>query len=204
MHRIRSLEWGRPLALVLPLVLGCAVGIHEAPLPGDPMPIRDMAPVYSAESSTGIDGKVGWGKGTLFAIPMVPIYITGDDNIEVARRIGQAVDHAGLPRATRPEGAARLDYHVERFWFQNYTWFFPILVPTWGNAEIRVTVSDLSGNEVWSRAFTASGRTFNFFNGFSIAANEALDQILVQMRDEFRSREFARTLTEASTPGSTP
>ncbi len=145
----------------------------------------------------GIDGRVGWGRFTVFYIPLIPIHITGDDNAEVASQIQTALEKAGYsvtsaaPESERSGPVLRGD--VETFWFNNYTWFFPI-VPTWGNIDIKLRLESADGKSLWSRTFHGGGSTFNFFNGYTIAANEAMNQILNDMVTEFASEDLQRVL----------
>jgi hypothetical protein len=86
---------------------------------------------------------------------------------------------------------------VNKFWFSNYTWLFP-LVPTWGNIQLTLSLeSPGNGTTLWTRDFAGSGTSFNFFNGYSGAANTALTKILNEMVQEFSSEQFYRALTPA-------
>ena len=133
---------------------GCSVALKPQPLSPPVQTYSDQIAV--SRRAEGLEGKVGWGHFTIFYIPLVPIYIEGGDgNEQVMDQIRAALEQVGY-KVSMVDGSETslptpiLRCKVEKFWFNNYTWFFPI-VPTWG--EVRLTLSLLSrdGKLLWSR-----------------------------------------------------
>lgn len=186
------------LLAVLLSTSGCSVALKPQTLTPPAQTYSDQ--IVVSQRAEGIDGKVGWGRATVFYIPLVPVYINGDGNEKVMAQIRGALEQVGY-KVTAPDDSAApsatpvLKAKVEKFWFNNYTWFFPI-VPTWG--EVRVTLSLVSqnGQPLWSRAFSGDGSTFNFTDGYSIAANESMRKITESMMREFAGEEFHRALSQ--------
>jgi hypothetical protein len=174
-------------------VAGCSVSLKHDPLNTPPQTYNDT--VATARQAQGIDGKVGWGHGTLFYIPIVPIYIVGekDDNEQVADQIRDALRQVGYNVTTvdpsSAPGGPVLKCKVNKFWFNNYTWLFPF-VPTWGDIELAVSVESPGKGPVWSHTFTGHGWSANFFNGYTSASSEAMTKILNDMVHEFSSEQF--------------
>lgn len=163
--------------------------------------------VTTAEKAEGIDGKVGWGRITMFYIPVVPIFVEGDANGLVMDQIRLALRASGHQIAVQPNETARSGLmvmaKVDDFWFNNYTWFFP-LVPTWGNVRVAVSVVDPRGTPVWTKSFEGSGITLNFFNGYTSASDQAWESLSTEMRAAFSSQEFKQLFTSnAIAAGST-
>ncbi len=200
---MRSL-WGASW-LTVGLVIGVAlagsggsVNLGHGTLGAPPRRFTDT--VQMARASEGIDGKVGWGRFTVFAIPIVPVYIEGNGNEKVMDQIRDALQQVGYSPAFGSSGVAAtgpvLKCKVNKFWFSNYTWLFPF-VPTWGGIELTTNLVLPSGSTVWSRNFSGSGFTANFFNGYTSAANQSMTKILNDMVREFASDEFHRALTQS-------
>lgn len=189
---------GSILMMAVLVSSGCSVALkHHEPLGLPAQPYSDQVAV--SRRAEGIEGKVGWGRFTVFYIPLVPIHIEGDGNEQVMEQIRDALQQVGyrvtVVDSETPPPVPVLKCKVEKFWFNNYTWFLPI-VPTWG--EVRLTLSLLSrdGKLLWSRAFSGGGSTLNFTDGYSIAANESMQKILNDMVREFASQEFHRVLSQ--------
>ena len=186
------------VALALTAGVGCSIKLQHKDLIDPPRKFSDT--VAYQDRSDGLDGRGGWGRFTVFAIPVVPIQITGDDssgNQKMMEQIADALRQVGYtpvsaPAGQRPEGIV-LNCHVDKFKFSNYTWVFP-LVPTWGSIELTVTLAGPGGDTRWSRQFRAGGFTMNFFNGFNSAARSAMTKILNEMVEAYASNEFHRAL----------
>lgn len=188
------------LAVMVLTTSSCSVVLKPPPL-SQPAQMR-AEHVAMSRRAEGLDGKVGWGRFSLFYIPLVPVYIEGGDgNAQIMRQIGTALQQAGY-QVTVVDGAEPslstplLKCKVEKFWFNNFTWFFPI-VPTWG--EVRLTlnlVSSDGGRVLWTRSFSGDGSTLNFTNGYSIAANNSMKKILDDMVREFASDAFQRVVSQ--------
>lgn len=184
------------LTMVSVLLTGCSVkmardeGAVVAPSSGV---------VTTAAKAEGIDGKVGWGRITMFYIPVVPIFVEGDANELTMHQIRRALRASGHQIAVQQEDAAQqgpvLKAKVDNIWFNNYTWFFP-LVPTWGNVQIAVSVVDPRGTPVWTKSFEGSGITLNFFNGYTSASDQAWETLSAEMAAAFSSPEFNQHFTQ--------
>ncbi len=188
--------------LALLCSLGCTIALKDVPLAGEPA--QGAGALRAAESTTGIPGRVGWGRVTLFSIPAVPIFVVDASkpsaentraqiaNREVMKQVRRALVHAGYAVGAGGEGAAAgrtLECDVERFRFNNYTWFVPI-VPAWGSARATVTLRSAEGASLWSQSFEGDGFSLNPFDGFSSAANQSMREILDAMVSAFESPEF--------------
>lgn len=178
---------------LISLLSACAVTVKQTPIAGP-----DGAPkgeLRAAKKAGGLLGsKVGWGRITLFAIPVAPVYIRGDDATVVMARVHDALRKAGYDVTVAEDGAVgaegpTLKCNVSYFRFSNYTWLAPI-VPTWGEVEMDISLHDANDQVLWTKHFEGDGFTFNFTDGYTIAANESLDEILEQMIIEFSSPEF--------------
>jgi hypothetical protein len=186
--------------MVLMAVSGCSVALKPQPFTAPVQTYSDQIAV--SRRAEGIDGKVGWGRFTVFYIPLIPIYIEGGDgNEQVMQQVGIALQQAGykvsvVDGADPSLPAPLLKCKIEKFWFNNYTWFFPI-VPTWG--EVRLTLNLFSrdgGKLLWSHSFSGDASTFNFTDGYSIAANKSMKIIVDDMVREFANADFLRALRQ--------
>jgi hypothetical protein len=179
------------------LASGCSVALRHGPLDAPARQYSDS--IAMSQRSEGIDGKVGWGRGTVFYIPIVPVYIDGDGNEKVMEQVRDALQQVGYKVSFVGVGTAApgpvLKCQVRQFWFNNYTWLFP-LVPTWGSIKLTATLVSPSGAVLWAGSFSGSGFTLNFADGYSTAANEAMTTILNDMVAAFSSDEFHRALTQ--------
>lgn len=154
---------------------GCTVALKHDALNSPGHTYNDS--LATARLAKGIDGRVGWGRGTAFYIPIVPIYISGakDQNEQVADQVRDALRQAGynvtvVDAITSTMGPV-LKCKVSTFWFNNYTWLFP-LVPTWESINLTVSVEAPGSSTVlWTRDFSGSGSSFNFTDGYSSAAD---------------------------------
>lgn len=188
---------GMPWALTIALLVGngCSVALRDSQLAAPPRQYSD--PIAMRSRAEGIGQQVGWGRFTVFSIGTKAVRMVGDGNEEVMKQVRRALEHVGYKvEVVHPQ--ARVDTPVlscraKKFWFNNYTWAFPF-VPTWGGMQLELTLLSADGKVLWSREFTGSGRTLNFFNGYTIAANKAMKQVLDQMVEAFAGDEFHRVL----------
>jgi hypothetical protein len=197
-------RWPHSAAALLALfhLFGCTIALKDVPLAG--APAHRLGALQAPESATGISGRVGWGRVTLFSIPAVPIFVVDGSkpsaentradiaNRAVMQQVRRALVHAGYEVAPGADGAAggrTLDCNVERFKFNNYTWIVPI-VPAWGSARVTVTLRDAGGASLWSQSFEGDGFSLNLFDGFSSAANQSMREILDAMVISFGTPEF--------------
>ncbi len=201
-------------AIALLLASGCSVTSlqHEGLTP--PPTLRD-GKLSLSQKAGGLDGsKVGWGRFTPFAIPIVPIYVGGDESEQFMQLVKEALEMTGytvtldaiqISEATESletagyevtkeaiTGTPRqplLTADVAKMRYSNYTWLAPI-VPTWGGVDATLTLVDPDGIALWTESFDGGGFTFNFFNGYNIASQEALSELLDQMIVAFSGEAF--------------
>lgn len=189
------------VAVTVALGSGCSIALKKPNLIPPPQHYADQ--VVTNSRAEGIEGKVGWGRLTVFYIPVVPIHIQGDGNQQVMELVRDALRQVGYTVYSTEPGSPTagyvLDCRVEEFWFNNYTWLFPF-VPTWGSVRLNVALRSANGQTVWSQPFSSSGFTANFFDGYSIAANEAMEEILNEMVVAFASEDFRNSLGQAGEP----
>lgn len=163
--------------------------------------------VTTAQKAEGVDGKVGWGRITMFYIPVVPIFVEGDANELVMDQVRRALRASGHQIAVHPEGTSQsglvVKAKVDDFWFNNYTWFFP-LVPTWGSVKVAISVVDPRGNPVWTKSFDGSGITLNFFNGYTSASDQAWETLSTAMIAEFSSPAFKQLFADGALAAESP
>jgi N-acetyl-anhydromuramyl-L-alanine amidase AmpD len=134
----------------------------------------------------------------LFAIPIVPIYVTGDGNTEVMNEIQAALTQAGYKVETAEDAAAEtgkvLVCKVDRFKYNNYTWAFPF-VPTWGQTKLDVSLMGPDKGVLWNRQFEGRGTSWLWFAyGYSHAAKSSTTKILNNMVSAFSADEFRAAL----------
>lgn len=158
-----------------------------------------LGEVYVNERATGFTGgRVGWGRITVFSIPIVPIHIKSDEAMDLMRVVRDALSTAGYEAYLA--GAAKrgpvLAAGVDEVRFNNYTWFAPIIVPTWGRISVTLTLESAGGNTLWERSFKEKGTTFNFTDGYNIAATKIVTRLADSMVEAFSSDDFRLALTE--------
>jgi|SRR5262245_53230723 len=164
-----------------------------------PAPAQFDNEVRTSRRAEGIDGKVGWSRFTLLAIPIVPVNLEGDGNQQMMDEVRVALKQVGYRPVIVDEGAAApkplLKCKVDKFWFSNYTWpvIFPF-VPTWGNVEVTTSLVSPSGASLWSKSFKGRGFTVNPLSGYDGAARQSMSDVLNQMVKEFSGDEFRRAL----------
>jgi hypothetical protein len=185
------------LAMCLDLC-GCSIALRHDPLVPPRQRFNDT--VRTARQAEGIDREVGWGRFTIFYIPVVPVYIDGDGNQEIMdqvrdalRQVGYSVVVADPP--TLESDDLVLTCRIKDFWFNNFTALFPpLLIPTWGEIRLEAALSSRNGSTVWSHEFEGSGFSINYLNGYTSAAGEAMTEILNHMVQVFSSDEFRSAL----------
>ena len=153
--------------------------------------------VYVKQRASGFTGgRVGWGRITIFAIPIVPIYIHGDEAIDIMRVVSDSLTAAGYTTQwAGDEGAGPvLSARVTHARFNNYTWLAPI-VPTWGRINMTLTLESSDGDLLWERSFEGKGSTLNFFDGYNIAATKSVTRLADSMIEAFGSADFYLALS---------
>jgi len=195
----RTVALGIMLGIALAAGSGCSVALDHSELAS---PSRTYAdPIAVSARAEGINGKVGWGRITLFYIPCVPIHIQGDGNEKVMEQVRAALQQVGYRvNVVETPASARepmLKCKVDTFWFNNYTWLVPF-VPTWGDVDLTLSLERSGGQVAWQQSFHGHGFSANFFDGYSSAANKAMTEILNQMVDTFASDDFHNALVHAA------
>ncbi len=154
--------------------------------------------VNVAPRATGFSGgRVGWGRVTIFAIPVVPIHIKSDEASDVMDVVRDALITAGYTTYLAGNSQQRpvLSAHVNKARFNNYTWILPI-VPTWGRINVTLRLESASGQVLWENSFEGAGTTFNFTDGYNIAATKSVTRLANNMVEAFSDPEFITALAE--------
>jgi len=159
---------------------------------------RQSGVVYVDSLATGFTGKrVGWGRITVFYIPIVPIYIQSDEADDLMVVVDDALTTAGYTTRlaySEPPGPV-LKAHVDKVRFNNYTWIAPI-VPTWGRLEVTLRLESVTGQVLWEKSFEGKGTTFNFTDGYNIAATESVTRLANSMVEAFSAQDFGEALAQ--------
>jgi hypothetical protein len=77
-----------------------------------------------------------------------------------------------------------LQVDIKEFWFSNYNWFYPI-VPTSGDIQMTLTLSNSEGKKIFEKSYSGSGRSYclsgqcGFGNATTTAMTEVLNKIIV-------------------------
>lgn len=195
--RLRSCAVPLALAAWTFVATGCSITLKHGTL--EAPEVARSGPLHYEDRSQGLAGRAGWGRGTVFAIPFVPIYIKGDDDQVFMEQVRDALEVAGYQPVVVASGTPTQDpllrCDVEAS-FSNYTWLFPI-VPTWGSMEVRARLVDGDGDAVWSQEFKGTGFTLNFFNGYTSAARQSMTEVLDDLIQALAGEEFAVALAGA-------
>lgn len=155
--------------------------------------------VVNVESvATGFTGgRVGWGRITIFYIPVVPIHIHSDEASDLMDVVQNALTTAGYTARTEDglQPGPVLKAHVDKARFNNYTWVAPI-VPTWGRLEVTLRLDSASGEVLWEKSFIGKGSTLNFTDGYNIAATKSVTRLANSMVEAFSAPDFGEALAE--------
>jgi hypothetical protein len=160
--------------------------------------------VGTEHQKKGASGRVGWGRFTIFAIPVVPIYMVGGDgNMQVANQIKEALTAAGyqveMVEGPGPGCDAVLLAKVDHLKYNNYTWIFPF-VPTWGRMKLDVSLQGPDQRILWNQQFEAKATNWAWFlNGYSKATKSCTTKILNNMISAFSAEDFRTALAKATT-----
>ena len=211
-----------PFAICLPLLLGallcdgCSLRMQHAKLSP---PARSAAgTVNVARYAKGVQEPVGYGRMTAFALPVKKVNLVGHGNELLMLQLCDALASAGYtvnylgsakPRPVPDDkvmiymvtpaetGEASTNNtvlcEVTNFNYDNYTWLFPV-VPTWGAISCNVSLVTPDRQVLWQRSFDGNGHSFNFFNGYTAAAEKSMTKMLNQMVKEFASEDFSRAV----------
>jgi len=97
----------------------------------------DKGPMGVNERAQKMNGIAGFVTFTLFAIPIAPVMIAGEEDKELMNQIKDAVVKAGyqvkmVDNSNSAEGMPVLSCKVKRFKFWDYCYLFPYLgFPIW-------------------------------------------------------------------------
>ena len=175
-------------------LLGCSINQLQYSELQSPEKVQS-GDVYVEERASGFTGgRVGWGRITIFYIPVVPIYIHSDEASDIMRVVSDSLTAAGY--TTHTAGDARvgpvLSARVTRF--NNYTWLAPI-VPTWGRINVTLRLESPDGEVLWEKSFEGKGSTLNFFDGYNTAATKSVTRLADSMVEAFGSADFYLALS---------
>lgn len=179
------------------MISGCSITMKHDELAQPGQKFSD--PITIDKRAEGIPARVGWGRITLFAIPVAPVRIKGDGPELMMLQIQDALKQVGYQVTTvDSEKAAEmptLKCTVKDFSFSNYTYLAPI-VPTWGDISLNANLVSPAGQVLWSQEFKGDGFTLNFFDGYTSAAEQSMTEILDEMIKAFTSESFRQALTQ--------
>lgn len=175
----------KAIALILSICLlsSCVIdGLTHKPLDSGSHQSQSRT-VYVDSRATGFSGgRVGFGRLSLVAIPIVPIRIAGDEAKDLMEVVTDALEVAGYTVVITSEnqGCPILRANVNRVKFNNYTWLAP-LVPTWGKFDVTLRLESVDGRTLWQQTFNGSGTSLNFFNGYNSAAVKGVTELANNM-----------------------
>ncbi len=175
------------------LASGCSItpGHKELKSPAT----RAQGSIATAATATGMPaGRVGWGRISLFAIPVAPVHVHGDASSETMNFVREALTNAGysvstVDNGTSPQGPW-LAVNVEQYKFNNYTWLAPLIF-TWGSIELDVTLRDASEKVLWQKNYLGKGTSLHITEGFTNSAEKCMTRVLDQMIVDFSSAGFS-------------
>ncbi len=179
----------------------------------DDPPTLQSGIVNVDEKASGFSGgRVGWGRLSVFAIPVAPIKIESDEASDLMQVVATALTTAGYTVESE-ESTARsplVRAQVNKISFNNYTWLVP-LVPTWGKINVTLSLEAPDGTVLWTADVEGSGSTLNFTDGYNVAATKSVTRLANSMVVAFGDGAFAAAVSAhqtaadaASTAGNTP
>ena len=186
--KIKQLFQLATLCAVAVLGSACSTTLEHGALNGTPSGAKGRLGV--ASHAENMPSPIGYGTFTVFAIPVAPVTVTGQPNVELMNQVKAAVEHSGysvkLVENGEAPGMPVLSCSVKKFAFKNYTYFFPIVF-NWGGIELDVTVKSPGGAILWSKSYTASGSGAYSFNS---TVNGTLTKVLNQMIADLSTANF--------------
>lgn len=90
-----------------------------------------------------------------------------------------------------PNPSSILKVRINKFYFQNYNWIWPI-VPTWGSIAPELTIQNPDGKVLYDKSFSGSGNSYCLTGecAFGTATKEALTEVLNKIVEACSSEEF--------------
>ena len=180
------------LCIVLFLFSSCAVTLQHEKLNSPTTPATGKMAI--ASSAENMKSRIGSGTFTVFAISVEKVTVKGEASTELMIQIKDAVAQMGydLKVVENPAdsgGEPILTCNVSRFWFKNYTWFFPIVFNR-GTIIMDVSIKSPEGNTLWNKRYAAKGRgTYSFNRPVKKALTRILNEMIADMiTPEFRQK----------------
>ena len=154
--------------------------------------------VATAGSATGMPpGKVGWGRITLFAIPVAPVHVEGDASRETMNFVRDALTTAGYTVSTVEAGSRApgpvLTVGIKQYKFNNYTWLAPLIF-SWGRIELEATLHGADDRALWTKSYLGKGTSVHITQGFTNSAAKCMTRALDQMVVDFGTPSFASAI----------
>ena len=179
----------------LMMLAGCSISQlqHQGLISPDRLYSGDVNIRPEATGFTG--GRVGFGRLSLFNIPVAPVRIRSNEANDLMNTIRDALIISGYNVSVTDdlEASPVLIAHVDEVNFNNYTWAAPV-VPTWGNIEVTLILESKEGLVLWEKEFRGGGRSWNVFNGFDRAAGKVMTRLGNEMVNSFSSSDFSLAL----------
>lgn len=146
-------------------------------------------------------GRIGHATTTVFAIESGDVTSTAPLTEEVVTQVKQALESLGyqvtLVDSTHPvpNPSSILKVRINKFYFQNYNWIWPI-VPTWGSIALALTIQNPDGKVLYDKSFSGSGNSYCLTGecAFETATKEALTEVLNKIVEACSSEEFRQAL----------
>jgi hypothetical protein len=148
-----------------------------------------------------VRARIGHATVTVFSIESGDVTSTTPLTEEVVTQVRQAVESLGyqvtLVDSTHPvpNPSSILKVRINKYYFQNYNWFWPI-VPTWGSIALELTLQNPDGKVLYHRPFSGSGNSYCLTGdcAFGAATKEALTEVLNKIVAACSSEEFRHAL----------
>ena len=148
-----------------------------------------------------VGSRIGHATFTLFAIESGDVTSTAPLTEEVVTEVKQALESLGyqvtLVDSTHPvpNPSSILKMRINKFYFQNYNWLWPI-VPTWGSIALELTLQNPDGKVLYDKSFSGSGNSYCLTGdcAFGAATKEALTEVLNKIVAACSSEEFRHAL----------
>ncbi len=190
----QKLRTSRILAAAIAVVTlsGCSITSLQHDVLEEPTEIRAGEVRVESQATGFTGGKVGWGRITLFSIPVAPVYIHSDEARDMMDIVSSALTTAGYSPefAESADGAPLIKADVTRARFNNYTWLAP-LMPTWGNVDVTLQLVSIGGEVLWEESVHGGGTSWSVFEGFNVAATKSMTELANNMVAAFTSQAFS-------------
>lgn len=150
--------------------------------------------------------RIGRNTTTVFAITAGSITTTSPVGEQMTDQIVDALSTLGYQVLKSTNGSANaysneqtlnLKIAINEFLFKNYTWAFPIVVPTWGDIKITIFLENSKGKKLFEKSYQGDGNSLSLAapNAFSNATKEAMTEILNAVISDFSSQTVRTLIT---------